>query len=148
LSSTKAQYLLDVNVVIALLTEGHIHYDLVTDWFTQDPNLQWALCAYSEAGFLRYAIAPHSSYITLKEATVILTEFTRRPGYHYLPVTADWYTLCGAFLERIFGHKQITDAYLLGLALRENMVLVTLDKTILHLAGKYQDHVLLLGQEG
>ena len=40
---------------------------------------------------------------------------------------------------------QITDAYLLGLALSQGMVLVTFDKAILHLAGEYSHRVRVLG---
>jgi hypothetical protein len=40
----------------------------------------------------------------------------------------------------------VTDAYLLGLAIREELILVTMDKAILHLAGsEHRKHVLLLG---
>lgn len=41
--------------------------------------------------------------------------------------------------------KQVTDAYLLGLAVREDVILTTMDKGILHLAGdEHSKHVLLL----
>jgi uncharacterized protein len=44
-----------------------------------------------------------------------------------------------------FGHRPITDAYLLGLAVREELVLVTFDRAILHLAGEHSSkHVLIL----
>jgi len=39
----------------------------------------------------------------------------------------------------------VTDAYLLGLAIQQNLILITLDKALLHLAGKENSkHVLLL----
>jgi len=62
-----------------------------------------------------------------------------------LPITADWQTLCSPFFKRVYGTNQVTDAYLLGLAVREDLVLVTMDKGILHLAGpEHRKHVLLL----
>ena len=49
------------------------------------------------------------------------------------------------FRERIFGYTQITDAYLLGLAIKRNGVFVTLDKGIKYMAGRqYQQHLRLL----
>jgi hypothetical protein len=70
------------------------------------------------------------------------------PGYHYLPITASWQTLCSPFSSRLYGTNQVTDAYLLGLAVRENLVLVTMDKGIVHLAGKnFSKHVLLLKEK-
>ena len=56
-----------------------------------------------------------------------------------------WATLAAPFRERVFGHQQITDAYLLGLAVREGGVLVTMDKAIRYMAGtQYGKHVLVL----
>lgn len=143
---SKAKYLLDVNVFVALLAENHIHHQLVTIWFNT-PGLQWAICSFTEAGFLRNATAPRSGQITMSEATAVLTTMAQHPGYHYLPINADWHTLCSPFFRRLYGTKQVTDAYLLGLAVREGLVLVTLDKAITHLAGKYQKHVLLLTEQ-
>jgi toxin-antitoxin system PIN domain toxin len=139
------KYLLDVNVLLALLAENHIHYQLVTDWFST-PELWWAVCPFTEAGFIRNATAPRNGSITVSEATKVLARIAKQPGYHYLPITADWQTLTRPFFARIFGTKQVTDAYLLGLAIREDCVLVTMDKAILHMAGsEHRKHVLLLG---
>ena len=143
--SKAARYLLDVNSLVALTARSHVHHRLVKEWFYASPGLQWELCAFTEAGFLRSATAPRSGQITMSEATAILQQLTQHPGYHYLPITADWKTLCSPFLKRLYGTKQVTDAYLLGLALREGRILVTMDKGIPHLAGnEYSKHVLLL----
>jgi predicted nucleic acid-binding protein len=47
------RYLLDVNILVALLDEDHIHHQRATAWF-DTPGLQWAVCPFTEAGFLRY----------------------------------------------------------------------------------------------
>ena len=143
--SKPPRYLLDVNLLVALMTQAHVHHGLVKEWFYASSGLQWALCAFTEAGFLRNATAPRSGQITMSEATTILKQLAQHPGYRYLPITADWQTLCRPFFKRLYGTKQVTDAYLLGLAVREKLVLVTIDKGILHLAGnEYGKHVLLL----
>ena len=47
--------------------------------------------------------------------------------------------------DKLFGPNQLTDAYLLGLAIRLDGILVTLDGGIPQLAGvKFARHVLLL----
>jgi predicted nucleic acid-binding protein len=144
LESVPSRYLLDVNVVIALLFQDHFHYELVTGWFST-PDLQWSVCAFAEAGFLRHATAPHPWQLTMAEATELIKQLTRHPNCQYLPVDADWQALCSPFFPRLQGTKQVTDAYLLGLAVRGGLVLVTMDKGILHLAGsEYSKHVLLL----
>lgn len=142
--SKAPRYLLDVNVLFALVSENHIHHQLVTDWFNT-PGLQWAVCAFTEAGFLRNATAPRPGQISMGEATAVLARMAQQPGYLYLPITADWKILCGPLFQRLYGTKQVTDAYLLGLAIREDLILCTMDKAIQHMAGaEYGSHVLLL----
>jgi toxin-antitoxin system PIN domain toxin len=141
---SKTSYLLDVNVLVALLTENHADHQLVTAWFNT-PLLQWAICPFTEAGFLRNATAPRPGQINMSEATALLARMAQHPGYRYLPITTAWHTLCNPFFARLYGTKQVTDAYLLGLAVQAGLVLVTRDKGILHLAGKeHGKHVLLL----
>lgn len=80
----------------------------------------------------------------MEQATAMLERLKRRPEYHFQPITADWQALTVPFAKRIHGHNQVTDAYLLGLAVREGLVLTTFDKALLHLAGEHKDHVLVL----
>jgi toxin-antitoxin system PIN domain toxin len=142
---SRAEYLPDVNVLIALLQELHVHHRIVTAWFNA-PGIEWALCAFTEAGYLRNATAPRFGKITMVEATRALHELRQHQGYRYLPITADWEELSVSFSKRLYGTNQVTDAYLLGLAVRENLVLVTMDRGVLHLAGaEHRKHVLLLG---
>ncbi len=146
--SKAPRYLLDVNVLVALTARSHVHHRLVKDWFYASSSLQWNICAFTEAGFLRNATAPRSGQITMSEATEILKHLAQHPGYRYLPIDADWQTLCSPFFPRLYGTKQVTDAYLFGLAVREGLVLVTMDKAIIHLAGTdHAKHVLLLKGE-
>ena len=143
--SEAPRYLLDVNVLVALTTRSHVHHGLVKKWFYAAPGLQWAICAFTEAGFLRNATAPRPEQITMSEATAVLKQLAQHPGYQYFPIDADWQTLCSPFFTRLYGTKQVTDAYLLGLAVQKRLGLVTMDKAISHLAGtEYSKHVLLL----
>jgi predicted nucleic acid-binding protein len=144
-SSKPTCHLLDVNILIALTLVDHEHNDVVHSWFRDLLNLQWALCAFTEAGFIRNVISPRPGQISLDQATYFLRDLAQHPGYRYIAMDADWETLCGPLSGRLYGHKQVTDAYILGLAIRENLILVTLDKGIVHLAGpEYKQHVLLL----
>jgi hypothetical protein len=68
-----------------------------------------------------------------------------RPGYRYWPIASEWSVLAAPLKDRLFGHQQVTDAYLLGLAVKENGVLVTLDRAISYLAGpEYRRNLLVL----
>ena len=143
--SEAVRYLPDVNVLVALTARNHIRHRLVKEWFYASPEIQWALCAFTEAGFLRNATAVRAGQVSIREATAVLQQLAHHPGYRYLPMSADWQTLCGRFFSRLYGTKQITDAYLLGLAVQEGLVLVTMDKAILHMAGsEHSSHLLLL----
>ncbi|HZY61699.1 MAG TPA: PIN domain-containing protein [Edaphobacter sp.] len=144
MSASKPEYLLDANVFYALTARDHVYHQLVKAWFYASPALRWAICSFTEAGYLRNATAPRPGQVTMSEASEVLKRLAQHPGYCYLPITVDWHTLCAPFFKRLFGHKQVTYAYLLGLAVREGLVLVTLDKAMLHLAGEHQNHVLLL----
>lgn len=138
------KYLLDVSVLIALGDEGHTHRNIAMKWFLS-PGLDWGVCAFSEAGFVRVLSNPNIGRITLKDATQILAALESRPGYRFWPIASSWGSLVAPFSSRIFGHQQITDAYLLGLAIKENGVLVTLDKAIRTMAGpRYEKNVLVL----
>lgn len=134
-------HLVDVNVLIARLFERHEHHRAALEWF-QTPGLQWALCPWAEAGFLRYATRPER--ITMSEATGILDRLAQHPGCHYHPITHNWSTLTKPFFQRLHGHNQVTDAFLLGMAIKDGLVLATFDRAILHMAGEHQAHVLVL----
>lgn len=113
-------------------------------WFSI-PRLDWGLCAFSEAGFLRVAMNQKLGSYSLDDATNVLASLINHPGYRYWPIEANWSEIASPFEGRVFGHQQITDAWLLGLAIKENGILVTLDKTIRSMAGpKLSKHVLVL----
>jgi predicted nucleic acid-binding protein len=137
-------YLLDINVLLALLDQAHVHNQAVTDWF-DIPGLEWALCAFTEAGIARYLSRPKTGELTMEQVTAMLERLKQEPGYHYQPITVDWQTLTKPFFKRLHGYRQITDAYLLGLAIHEGLILATLDKAMLHMAGEYSQHVFVLG---
>ena len=138
------KYLLDVNVLIALTEPEHTHHHKATDWFST-PGLDWGLCAFSQAGFLRIATNPKIGAHSLQESTSVLAALTNRPGYRFWPITTGLADLAAPIRKQIFGHNHITDAYLLGLAIQENGILITLDEAIPYLAGlQFSQHVLVL----
>ena len=145
--SESPRYLFDVNVMVALVTVDHVHHPVVKNWFYAAPDRAWSLCAFTEAGFLRNATAPRSGQISMSEATAILTQLATHPGYRYQPIEHDWQTLCAPFMARLHGTKQVTDAYLLGLAVQAGLILVTMDRALLHLAGvTHRRHVFVPGE--
>lgn len=63
----------------------------------------------------------------------------------YWEIRESWLELTSAFAANIRGHQQVTDALLLGMAVRENGRLITFDRGICYLAGKqFQANLLVL----
>jgi hypothetical protein len=138
------RFLLDVNILVALFDPAHGHHRIVTRWFSS-PGLKWGVCAFTEAGFLRIATRTTAGRYTLNGAADIVRSFSNGPNFTYWPIRSSWTSLTETFHGRLYGHQQITDAYLLGLAIEEDGDLVTLDKAIRHLARPtYGKYVLVL----
>jgi toxin-antitoxin system PIN domain toxin len=137
------RFLLDVNILVALFDPVHPHHQVVARWFSK-PGLQWGVCAFSEAGFLRVTTRPRSGR-TLEQAAAIVKTFNNDPNFSYWPILSSWNSMAGYFKGCLHGSQQVTDAYLLGLAIEAGGVLVTLDKGIRYLAGpKHSKHLLVL----
>lgn len=69
------------------------------------------------------------------EGSELLRGLTQRPGHRFWPIDITFAEAVQPFQERVFGHRQITDAYLLGLAIKHKGRLVTIDRGIQALAG-------------
>jgi uncharacterized protein len=133
----KRKYLLDLNTLIALAEPDHEFHKPAGKWFQAEGKENWGVCPLTEGGFIR--ITAHPKYRpaarTVQQAAAILASFAEHPGYRYWPIVDSWATLTAPFSDRIFGHQQVTDAYLLGLAIKESAVLVTFDFGFSLLAG-------------
>ena len=131
-----AKILLDVNVLIALTEPGHTHHLTAQKWFESSSKDIWGICPFTEAGFLRIATDPvRGTGRSVAQATAVLRALEGLQGFWYWPVDESWVSLTARFAARISGHKQVTDAYLLGLAIRQEGVLVTFDRGLKDLAG-------------
>lgn len=125
-------YLLDTNVLIALLWPSHAQHDLAVKWFARRRSKGWATCPLTEAGFVRIVSNPAFSRdaVTPREAAGVLAANTAAKDHSFWP---DELPFTGAVVfagARLIGHQQVTDAYLLGLALHRGGVLATLDHRI------------------
>ncbi len=127
-----AVHLLDVNVLVALFDVDHVHHDIAHDWFADHRAGGWATCPITENGVLRVLAHPgYGSPDRRFEALVERLRQFRDSGHHYF-----WHdALSIADLEAVRpsymrGHRQVTDVYLLALALRMSGRLATFDRSI------------------
>lgn len=139
--------LLDVNVLIALLDAGHLHHGMATSWISQEINQGWASCPITQNGCVR--IMSHPGYPGALPAAQVaerLTEATTDPEHAFWP--ADISLMTPDILEwsHVLGSRQITDVYLLALAVQNAGRFVTFDKRINPIAviGAEPENLLVL----
>jgi hypothetical protein len=130
-------YLLDVNVLIPLLWPLHTEHLTVRKWFAAHAAKSFATCSFTQAGFLRITSSPAmiGERFALRDARELLFALTTQPGHAFWPTTISYFEATAPFERRLHGPKQITDAYLLGIAKHHGGKLATLDKAVKSLAG-------------
>jgi len=141
------KFLLDTNVLIALTETSHTHHQKAQDWLNSSDERDWGISPLTEASFLRITTNSKSypNPRTLALAIATLRAMKEFPRFWYWEMKDSWVTLTAPFASRISGHQQVTDAYLLGLAIKEDGVLVTFDRGIVYMAGdEFRGNVLLL----
>lgn len=129
-------FLPDVNIWVALSDPAHIAHERATNWLLGSRDARLLLCPVTEAGFARIVASPLVGKKTVAEAMRMLAEIAALPNIAHLPVAPSWLELIAPFARRLQGYRQVTDALLLGLAIRHHAVLVTLDRQIQALAGQ------------
>jgi len=94
---------------------------------------------------VRIAASPLVGKKSILDAMRMLEAIAALPNVTHLPVAPSWLELIEPLARRLVGHRQVTDALLLGLAIRNEAVLVTLDRSIQALAGEdYAANLLTL----
>jgi toxin-antitoxin system PIN domain toxin len=124
--------LLDVNVLIALLWPPHEAHARAQRWFAQNARHGWATCAMTQAGFVRIVSNPifSRSAVSPRDALEVLSGSLQHPAHHFWTEDIGVTEALAHFGRRLLGHQQITDAYLLGLAIQKKGRLATLDASL------------------
>ncbi len=121
--------LLDVNVLIALLWPPHEAHGRAQRWFAKNAEQGWATCAMTQAGFVRVVSNPafSSRGVSSRDALEVLQGSLQHRAHQFWTEDIGVGEALGRFGRRLLGHQQITDAYLLGLAIHKKGRLATLD---------------------
>lgn len=127
-----AAILLDVNVLIALAWPDHQAHARVGRWFSRHSPAGWATCPFTQAGFVRILSNPLFSQhaLTPQNALAVLESNLDLPGHRFWPANISILQAIEKVGRPLAGHRQITDAYLLGLAIHQKGKLATLDRAI------------------
>lgn len=123
--------LLDVNVLIALLDAGHIHHDHATNWLACELEQEWASCPLTQNGCIRIMAQPsYPGFFPAAQVAARLAEAAASPHHAFWPADLSFLDQSVLDWSRLLGHRQLTDAYLLALAVRNGGRFVTFDQRI------------------
>ncbi len=138
-------YLLDVNTLVALFDEAHIHHLAAHEWFAAKGSHGWMTCPITENGLLR--ILSHPAYpnapLPMYDVAGRLEDFKKAaPGYGFWNNDysfSEWLTDGKISISS----AQSTDAYLLQLCERNGGIFATFDRRIKPLLIGSRDESLL-----
>lgn len=141
------EHLLDANALLALAWPNHPHHRRVHRWLADQPQRPWATCALTQSAFVRLSCNPRIVGVTVfpRQALDILTHNTAVESHRFWSEQPPVAVLLAPFRDRLIGYRQVTDVYLLGLAVSRSGCLVTFDSGLAAIAGDdYQPALELL----
>ncbi|MFM7847651.1 MAG: TA system VapC family ribonuclease toxin [Rubrivivax sp.] len=130
-----AVHLLDGNVLIALVSPSHVHHAAAERWFTQEA-VPFATCPVTQGTLLR--ILMNIGQLDTGAALAVLHQVTAHPRHRFWPDAVGYAQVSW---RGVIGHRQVTDAYLAGLARHFEGRLVSFDRG---LGAVHPDVVLVL----
>jgi uncharacterized protein len=133
--------LLDVNALVALAWDSHVHHAAMRAWFAANGPAGWATCPVTESGFVRVSSNPIvlPSSINVDAARGVVSALRAHPDHRFL---TDDVSISDTDVPTIAGYRQVTDAHLLTLARRHGVRLVTFDASILAIGDRDDVEVL------
>jgi uncharacterized protein len=129
------RHLLDANALIALCWPHHEHHQPMLAWFQGQAAHGWATCALTQTALVRISLQPAFSSlfaqgISLETLTQLLANNTSHPAHRLLSLDFGFDAVAQYCTGGIWGHRQITDAWLLSTAIRHGYKLLSFDKGI------------------
>lgn len=148
--ATGPRALLDVNVLIALLDANHLHHRIASDWLADHLHLGWASCPITQNGCIR--ILSQAAYPNRQPAAAVaerLAMAAATPAHAFWPDDASLLAPGTLDWRHVLGSRQVTDAYLLALAVRHQGRLVTFDDgiSLTAVTGANTSHLLVPGRD-
>jgi len=123
--------LLDVNLLIALLQPDHVHHESAHRWWSANRSEGWASCPLTQNGFVRIVSQPrYPKPMSTASALDVLAEQIIDTDHAFWPDDISLLDPGKFDFDHILGPKQLTDIYLLALAIENGGRLATFDRTI------------------
>lgn len=111
-------YLLDVNVLIALLDSAHVQHEAAHAWFGRVGHAAWATCPLTENGVLRIIGHPKYPNTMGVPAAVapLVAQLRAHSGHTFWMDDLSLLDVQHVDASRLLSAAQLTDTYLLALA--------------------------------
>jgi toxin-antitoxin system PIN domain toxin len=123
--------LLDVNVLIALLDSDHASHDSAIRWFAKHAREGWASCPITQNGCIRVMSNPgYPNPLPVQAVIERLAAACDENIHEFWPDEVSLLDSDAVDPTRIHGPRQLTDIYLLALAVQHEGRLVTFDAGI------------------
>ena len=126
------RFLLDINVLIALIDPSHVQHDRAHEWFEMKAHRAWATCPLTENGVMR--IVGHPRYPNCPGSPAVVAEllvaFRALPSHEFWPDNVSLLDRHYANPARLLDSAHITDSYLLALARAHGGQLATFDQRL------------------
>lgn len=139
--------LLDVDVLLALLDGEHVQHALATAWLDAEIHGGWASCPITQNGFVRIISQPrYASPVPTAAAALALARACGDGAHESWACDVSLLDPAVADTSRLLGPKQVTDCYLLALAVAHGGRLVTFDARVAldAVVGATEDHITVL----
>lgn len=126
------RYLLDVNVLIALVDPAHVQHEQAHDWFGRVGRSAFATCPLTENGLLRIVGHPKYPNSPGPPSAVVSALMAIRglPGHEFWPDSISLVDDSVVDRSLLSSHTRVTDSYLLALARANAGQLATMDQKL------------------
>ncbi len=143
------KFLLDANVLVALFDNKNANHSLVKKWFSHHiiaQNKVWLSCTITQMACLRILSLPsYPANYSFSDIQQIFDKAIVKTRHQFLTCELDVIQHDIFNWRHLQGHRQLTDAYLLALAVANQAVLLTFDKRIdYHIVKNATQHHLLI----
>ena len=128
----KTGFLLDVNVFIAMAWPTHREHQKVHEWLARHAREGWATSPLTQTSFVRILSNPafSANALTPTDALTLLQANLAHPAHRFWADEVSMIDSMKPFTQKLAGHQQVTDAYLLGLAIHKRGKLATMDRAV------------------
>lgn len=139
--------LLDVNVLVALCDGSHVHHAMAAMWFAKHAEEGWASCPLTQNGVVRIMSGTkYPNRKSIPQMAAILQPMFAKTYHQFWPDDLSIVDQATFTHRHLIGSGQVTDSYLLALAVKNGGRFLTIDGGVAlnSVVGAKNNHLLAL----